>query len=152
MLFRSQVATPTKLGPLGLVEVLDWTAAALNRVDRVAFFEKFLETHAVQYFYEPFLEAFDPELRKQLGVWYTPPEIVQYQVARVDAALREELDIPTVSPTRACLCSTPAVEPARISSRCCGSSLKLSKMKKAKARWQNSRLRKPRKNASLVLN
>jgi hypothetical protein len=39
-----QVATPTKLGPLGLVEVLDWTAAALNRVDRAAFFEKFLET------------------------------------------------------------------------------------------------------------
>jgi hypothetical protein len=89
-----QVATPTKLGPLGLVEVLDWTAAALNRVDRPAFFEKFLETHAVQYFYEPFLEAFDPELRKQLGVWYTPPEIVQYQVARVDAVLRTELGIP----------------------------------------------------------
>jgi hypothetical protein len=89
-----QVATPTKLGPLELVEVLDWTAAALNRVDRAAFFEKFLETHAVQYFYEPFLEAFDPELRKQLGVWYTPPEIVQYQVGRVDAALREQLDIP----------------------------------------------------------
>ena len=89
-----QVATPTKLGPLGLVEALDWAAAALNRVDRAVFFEQFLETHAVQYFYEPFLEAFDPELRKQLGVWYTPPEIVQYQVARVDAALREELDIP----------------------------------------------------------
>jgi len=89
-----QVATPTKLGPLGLVEVLDWTAAALNRVDRPAFFERFLETHAVQYFYEPFLEAFDPELRKQLGVWYTPPEIVQYQVARVDAVLRSELNIP----------------------------------------------------------
>ena len=89
-----QVATPTKLGPLGLVEVLDWTAAALNRVDRPAFFERFLETHAVQYFYEPFLEAFDPELRKQLGVWYTPPEIVQYQVARVDAVLRYELGIP----------------------------------------------------------
>lgn len=89
-----QVATPTKLGPLGLVEVLDWTAAALNRVDRAAFFARFVEDHAVQYFYEPFLEAFDPELRKQLGVWYTPPEIVKYQVARVDAALREELNIP----------------------------------------------------------
>jgi hypothetical protein len=88
-----QIATPTKLGPLGLVEVLDWTAAALNRVDRAAFFEKFLETHAVQYFYEPFLEAFDPELRKELGVWYTPPEIVEYQVERVDTVLREELDI-----------------------------------------------------------
>ena len=89
-----QVATPTKLGPLGLVEVLDWTAAALNRVDRPAFFEEFLESHAVQYFYEPFLEAFDPDLRKQLGVWYTPPEIVQYQVARVDKVLRTELDVP----------------------------------------------------------
>ena len=88
-----QVATPSKLGPLGLVEVLDWTAAALNRVDRAAFFQKFQDEHAVQYFYEPFLEAFDPELRKELGVWYTPPEIVQYQVARVDTVLREELGL-----------------------------------------------------------
>ena len=47
----------------------------------------------MQYFYEPFLEAFDPELRKELGVWYTPPEIVKYMVARVDAVLRSELDI-----------------------------------------------------------
>ena len=88
-----QVATASKLGPLGLVEVLDWTAGALNRVDRTAFFERFRDEHAVQYFYEPFLEAFDPELRKELGVWYTPPEIVQYQVARVDTVLREELGL-----------------------------------------------------------
>ncbi len=88
-----QVATPTKLEPLGLTEVLDWTEAVLNRVDRKAFFENFEEGHAVQYFYEPFLEAFDPELRKELGVWYTPTEVVQYMVARVDAVLREELDI-----------------------------------------------------------
>jgi hypothetical protein len=88
-----QVATPTKLGPLGLVEVLDWTGAALNRVDRAAFFARFEEEHAVQYFYEPFLEAFDPDLRKDLGVWYTPQEIVQYMVARVDTVLREELEI-----------------------------------------------------------
>jgi hypothetical protein len=89
-----QLATPAKLGPLDLVEVLDWTAAALNRVDRASFFEQFHEGQAVQYFYEPFLEAFDPELRKELGVWYTPPEIVRYMVARVDAVLRSELDIP----------------------------------------------------------
>ncbi|MGO9201340.1 MAG: type ISP restriction/modification enzyme [Limisphaerales bacterium] len=89
-----QVATPTKLGPLGLVEVLDWTATALNRVNRRVFFDNFVESRAVQYFYEPFLEAFDPALRKELGVWYTPPEIVQYQVARVDNVLREELEIP----------------------------------------------------------
>ena len=57
-------------------EVLDWAAEALNRVDRAAFFAELRADHAVQYFYEPFLEAFDPELRKELGVWYTPPEIV----------------------------------------------------------------------------
>ncbi len=93
MLFE-QVATRSKLEPLGLTETLDWTAAALNRVDRTAFFAAFDEGHAVQYFYEPFLEAFDPDLRKQLGVWYTPSEIVDYQVERVDTVLREELDIP----------------------------------------------------------
>ncbi|WP_040666086.1 N-6 DNA methylase, partial [Nitrolancea hollandica] len=89
-----QVATPSRLQPLGLVEVLNWAAAALNRVDRPAFFARFEEHHAVQYFYEPFLEAFDPRLRKELGVWYTPREIVQYMVARVDTVLREELGLP----------------------------------------------------------
>jgi hypothetical protein len=72
-----QVATPTKLGPLDLVEVLDWTAAALNRVHRPAFFEKFLESHAVQYFYEPFLQAFDSELRKQLGIGFSPAYLTE---------------------------------------------------------------------------
>jgi hypothetical protein len=88
-----QVATPTKLGQLGLVEVLDWTTTALNRVRRGEFFTRFEEEHAVQYFYEPFLEAFDPTLRKELGVWYTPTEIVQYMVARVDTVLREEFGL-----------------------------------------------------------
>ena len=88
-----QVADPARLGALGLIEVLDWTAAALNRVDRAEFFKSFDEGHAVQYFYEPFLHAFDPELRKELGVWYTPEEIVRYQVERVDAVLRSELGL-----------------------------------------------------------
>ena len=88
-----QVADPARLGALGLIEVLDWTAAALNRVDRAEFFRSFDEGHAVQYFYEPFLHAFDPALRKELGVWYTPEEIVRYQVERVDAVLRSELDL-----------------------------------------------------------
>ncbi|HUU32230.1 MAG TPA: type ISP restriction/modification enzyme, partial [Phycisphaerae bacterium] len=88
-----QVASAERLGPLGLVESLDWTAAALNRVQRAMFFQKFQDEHAVQYFYEPFLEEFDPDLRKKLGVWFTPPEIVQYQVARVDTVLREELGL-----------------------------------------------------------
>ena len=88
-----QLSDPGRLQPLGLVEVLDWTAAALNRVDRAVFFARFTEGAAVPYFYEPFLEAFDPELRKELGVWYTPPEVVRYMVARVDRAVRDDLGI-----------------------------------------------------------
>ena len=88
-----QLSQPGRLQPLGLVEVLDWTAAALDRVDRPAFFERFNEGAAVPYFYEPFLEAFDPDLRKQLGVWYTPADVVRYMVARVDKALQDDLGI-----------------------------------------------------------
>ncbi len=96
-----QLSDPGRLRPLGLVEVLDWTAAALDRVDQAAFFARFNESlsptgsgsAAVPYFYEPFLAAFDPALRKQLGVWYTPAEVVRYMVARVDRALKDDLGI-----------------------------------------------------------
>ncbi len=89
-----QLLMKSRLEPLGLVEVLDWTGRTLNRIeDPMGFIQKFTEGHAVQYFYEPFLQEFDPELRKQLGVWYTPTEIVKYMVARVDTVLREELQV-----------------------------------------------------------
>ena len=88
-----QLSEPGRLRSLDLVEVLDWTAAALDRVDQEAFFNRFNEGEAVPYFYEPFLEAFDPALRKQLGVWYTPAEVVDYMVARVDRALKDDLGI-----------------------------------------------------------
>jgi hypothetical protein len=88
-----QIATPTRLGPLRVAEILDWTNELLNRVDQGVFFRNFRADYAVQYFYEPFLEAYDPRLRRELGVWYTPPEVVHYMVARVDRALREDLDV-----------------------------------------------------------
>jgi hypothetical protein len=87
-----QLASPAQLQPLRLVEVLHWTAT-LNRVNAEAFIARFNDEDAVQFFYEPFLEAFDPELRKELGVWYTPSEVVTDMVARVDKALREDLDV-----------------------------------------------------------
>jgi hypothetical protein len=96
---------PVRLRELGLAPHLDRAAATLHRVDEERFFGRFAmpevvtapggaespATHAILYFYEPFLEAFDPELRKELGVWYTPPEIVRYQVRKVDRLLRDEL-------------------------------------------------------------
>jgi hypothetical protein len=40
------------------------------------------------YFYEHFLEAYDPKLRKDRGVYYTPAEVVQCQVHLADELLR----------------------------------------------------------------
>ena len=42
-----QLSDPGRLQPLGLIEVLDWTAAALDRVDRAAFFARFNEGGAL---------------------------------------------------------------------------------------------------------
>jgi hypothetical protein len=95
---------PDRLAELRLGEHLDRADATLGRVDRGTFFGRFSystlrptdgadeqPTAALTYFYEPFLEAFDPDLRKELGVWYTPTEIVRYQVRKVDHLLRTEL-------------------------------------------------------------
>ena len=88
-----QLTSPQHIKQLDLVEVLDWTGNTLNRIDAAEFLQRFDQGEAVQYFYEPFLQAFDPVLRKQFGVWYTPAEIVDYMVARVDRALKDELGI-----------------------------------------------------------
>ncbi len=88
-----QLTLRAAMEALGLREVLNRTGELLNRVEREPFFEDFEEEGAVQYFYEPFLEAFDPELRQQLGVWYTPPEVVRYMVERTDRVLEEELGV-----------------------------------------------------------
>jgi N-6 DNA Methylase len=92
-LLFGQIATPEALEPLGLVPLLDAAGLAMERIERPAFFQAFNDAQAVQYFYEPFLRYYDPELRRQLGVWYTPPEIVHYQVERVDRVLRSELGV-----------------------------------------------------------
>jgi hypothetical protein len=88
-----EVSEPGALNSIQLQEVLNLAGEALNRV-KPAFFDTFREGEAVAYFYEPFLEAFDPQLRKDLGVWYTPKEIVQYMVERVDQLLRTQLNQP----------------------------------------------------------
>ncbi len=91
-LFR-EVSDRAHLNTIQLTEILDLAGEALNRV-RSTLFDVFQGAEAVAYFYEPFLEAFDPVLRKELGVWYTPREIVRYMVERVDHLLRTELNQP----------------------------------------------------------
>lgn len=88
-----EIARPTRLQPLGIMDFLDRTGEALDRIDRQAFLATFDTDQAIQHFYEPFLENFDPALRKEMGVWYTPPEIVRYMVERVDRVLETELGV-----------------------------------------------------------
>ena len=99
-----EIQHPRRIAELGLAPFLDVATGTLGRVNKEAFFQRLTlpslgllggtegsVATAIVYFYEPFLETFDPNLRKELGVWYTPPEIVRYQVRKVDALLREEL-------------------------------------------------------------
>lgn len=45
----------------------------------------------ILYFYENFLETFDPKAREEYGVYYTPIEVVRYMVGALDRALRDNL-------------------------------------------------------------
>ena len=47
----------------------------------------------IVHFYEEFLSYYDPDLRKALGVFYTPIQAVRYLVKMVDKLLKEELKI-----------------------------------------------------------
>ncbi len=46
------------------------------------------------YFYEDFLAAYDKKLRKSKGVYYTPPQIVNFIVRSVSTLLRETFHLP----------------------------------------------------------
>lgn len=46
------------------------------------------------HFYENFLAEYDPKLRKQRGVWYTPEPVVDFIVRAVDDILKTEFNLP----------------------------------------------------------
>lgn len=46
----------------------------------------------ILYFYEDFLETFDPDARERFGVYYTPVEVVHYMTSALDRALRDSLN------------------------------------------------------------
>jgi len=46
------------------------------------------------HFYEDFLDAYDPQVRKDQGVYYTPDEVVSYIVRTVHASLRSDFGLP----------------------------------------------------------
>lgn len=45
----------------------------------------------ILYFYEYFLQTFDPQARERYGVYYTPIEVVRYMLSALDRAVRDNL-------------------------------------------------------------
>ena len=50
-------------------------------------------TDPMMHFYEDFLAAYDPSLRKAKGVWYTPQPVVRFIVKAVDEILQTEFGL-----------------------------------------------------------
>lgn len=46
------------------------------------------------HFYQDFLDAYDPQIRKDQGVYYTPDEVVSYIVRTAHAALQDDFGLP----------------------------------------------------------
>lgn len=51
------------------------------------------QTDPMIHFYEDFLSAYDPALRKGRGVWYTPQAVVNFIVRAVDEILQKEFNL-----------------------------------------------------------
>ena len=67
------------------------------------------QTDPVVHFYETFLRAYDPKLREQRGVYYTPEPVVKYIVRSVDHILKTRFDRPRGLADKDTLILDPAV-------------------------------------------
>lgn len=72
------------------IELLERTIGA---VDPAKLLKKTGQQDLWLYFYEDFLAAYDPKLRRQSGVYYTPAQVVDAQVRLVAELLRERFDL-----------------------------------------------------------
>lgn len=79
-----------------LLWLVDDLADLLDRVDVVSVFQNDgsdVTADPVIHFYEPFLEEYDPHIRRQRGVFYTPRAVVSFIVRTVDDILRTEFGL-----------------------------------------------------------
>ena len=75
--------------------IVDDLVNMFRKTDLMKMFEKEIkkDRDPLVHFYEDFLMAFDPEDKKNRGVWYTPIEIVRFIVKSVDVLLRTKMDV-----------------------------------------------------------
>ncbi|MFD2610748.1 type ISP restriction/modification enzyme [Deinococcus taklimakanensis] len=80
------------------VGVVDELAQTLNAAKMDAILSEFgtsvREQDPIVHFYETFLAQYNPKLREQRGVYYTPTPVVDYIVRSVDALLKRDFEMP----------------------------------------------------------
>ncbi len=80
-----------------LVWAVDHLVELLNRADLHAILKDFGQRtrreDPVVHFYETFLAAYDPKMRKARGVYYTPEPVVSYIVRSIDHILKTDFGI-----------------------------------------------------------
>ncbi len=81
--------------PKEIAWIVDDIVALLAHTPVGKIFERYFYRHRgrdpVLHFYETFLQNYDSQLRKQRGVYYTPPELVSYVVRSVHRLLQSRL-------------------------------------------------------------
>lgn len=85
-----------------LDERIAWIVDDLAQTFLVTNVEKVMKTYGgnslhsdpMIHFYEDFLSAYNPKLRKSKGVWYTPQPVVQFIVRAVDDILKRDFQLP----------------------------------------------------------
>lgn len=78
-----------------IVDDLAQTFLATN-VEKImqTYTDNALHSDPMIHFYEDFLSAYDPKLRKAKGVWYTPQPVVNFIVRAVDEILQRDFYLP----------------------------------------------------------
>ncbi len=84
--------------PQNIGWIVDDIAEVLNAADTGKILKRYYEegkgADPIIHFYETFLSEYDPGLREQRGVYYTPEPVVGYIVRSVHQMLKEEFDKP----------------------------------------------------------
>lgn len=73
-----------------------WIVEELVEIFKVTEMKRILHNYKkdpLVHFYEDFLSEYNPKIREEFGVWYTPIEVVNFIVDSVDYILRTELNI-----------------------------------------------------------
>lgn len=92
--FREQSDTSVDVDEFGLHDLAE-TLASVD-VDQVLadFGAGNRKDDPVVFFYEQFLERYDPQQRRELGTYYTPLPVVRCMIRAVDDLLKHELQLP----------------------------------------------------------